>query len=435
MASRRTSSASLLSCTFGAKPPSSPTLQASWPYFFLMTPFNVWYTSAPISMAFLKEVAPVGRIMNSWHAKRLPAWLPPLMTLKEGTGITNLSVGLPASFAMYWYNGISLAAAPARHTAMETARMALAPSFALDQPHSFLEPSSSSTMTLSIFVCWVTSMPMSLGAMMSLTFATAFSTPLPSRRPLSPSRSSRASYTPVEAPLGTAARKSAVSVQRSTSTVGLPRESKISRARMAMIFMEAGASSRAATPGSTLPSRSSREAPPPVLQCVTLSSVSYFLHAVAVSPPPITVMVPDLVTSTTLSIMDFVPASKLFISNTPIGPFHTIVLDLAMAAAFLAMDSGPQSSPMKPAGTPPARVADLISPPSPNSEEQTKSTGNTISTPLALALSMISCTILEPSSSKRDLPMSVPLITLMKVKAMPPPMIMMSTLSRRFLMS
>jgi len=25
----------------------------------------------------------------SWHAKRLPAWLPPLMTLKEGTGITS----------------------------------------------------------------------------------------------------------------------------------------------------------------------------------------------------------------------------------------------------------------------------------------------------------------------------------------------------------
>ena len=25
--------------------PSSPTLQASWPYFFLMTPFKLWYTS------------------------------------------------------------------------------------------------------------------------------------------------------------------------------------------------------------------------------------------------------------------------------------------------------------------------------------------------------------------------------------------------------
>mmetsp|Transcript_73375 Transcript_73375/g.174911 ORF Transcript_73375/g.174911 Transcript_73375/m.174911 type:complete len:233 (-) Transcript_73375:299-997(-) len=41
---------------------------------------------------------------------------------------------------------------------------------------------------------------------------------------------------PVDAPEGTAARKRAVSVQRSTSTVGLPRESKISRALMAMIL-------------------------------------------------------------------------------------------------------------------------------------------------------------------------------------------------------
>ena len=65
------------------------------------------------------------------------------MTLKDGTGMTNLSVGFPDSFATYWYSGISLAAAPARQTAMETARMALAPSFAFDQPHYPLEPSSS----------------------------------------------------------------------------------------------------------------------------------------------------------------------------------------------------------------------------------------------------------------------------------------------------
>mmetsp|Transcript_56230 Transcript_56230/g.174390 ORF Transcript_56230/g.174390 Transcript_56230/m.174390 type:complete len:216 (+) Transcript_56230:45-692(+) len=214
---------------------------------------------------------------------------------------------------------------------------------------------------------------------------------------------------PVEAPLGTAARKSAASVQRSTSTVGFPRESKISRARTLTIFAPppappapvafAGASSSAATPGSTLPSRSSSEAPPPVLQWVTLSSVSYFLQAVAVSPPPMTVMQPVLVTSTILSIIIFVPFSNFFISNTPIGPFQMMVLDFSMAAALRFTDSGPQSRPMKPSGTPLARVASLISPPSPNSEEQTKSTGSTISTPFSLALSMISCTILAPSSS------------------------------------
>merc|ERR1719343_189526 len=122
-----------------------------------------------------------------------------------------------------------------------------------------------------------------------------------------------------------------------------------------MIFEDTAvtdASSNVATPGRTLPSRSSSEAPPPVLQWVTLVSVSYFLQAVAVSPPPITVTAPLPVTSTILSIIDLVPASNLPISKTPIGPFHTIVFDLAMAAAFLAIDSGPQSKPMKPSGTP-----------------------------------------------------------------------------------
>src|SRR4051794_20195787 len=64
--------------------------------------------------------------------------------------------------------------------------------------------------------------------------ATAFSTPLPRYRPLSPSRSSSASNAPVEAPEGTAARPTVPSSSpTSTSTVGLPRESRISRATIA----------------------------------------------------------------------------------------------------------------------------------------------------------------------------------------------------------
>ncbi|SKW43028.1 Uncharacterised protein [Mycobacteroides abscessus subsp. abscessus] len=55
-------------------------------------------------------------------------------------------------------------------------------------------------------------------------------TPLPPYR-ASPSRSSTASCSPVEAPEGTAARANVPSVKAtSTSTVGLPRESRISRA-------------------------------------------------------------------------------------------------------------------------------------------------------------------------------------------------------------
>merc|ERR1719277_634024 len=103
---------------------------------------------------------------------------------------------------------------------------------------------------------------------------------------------------------------------------------------------------RAATPGSTLPSNNSNEAPPPVLQWLTLSSVSYFLHAVAVSPPPITVMVPAAVASTTASIRDFVPVSNFAISKTPIGPFQMIVLESITAFLLASMDAGPQSRPM-----------------------------------------------------------------------------------------
>ena len=38
----------------GANPPSSPTLVASWPYFSWITPFSVWYSSAPILNASLR---------------------------------------------------------------------------------------------------------------------------------------------------------------------------------------------------------------------------------------------------------------------------------------------------------------------------------------------------------------------------------------------
>lgn len=70
----------------GAKPPSSPTLVASFPYLALMTPLRWWYTSAPMRMASLKELAPTGRIMNSCMASLLPACEPPLMTLKAWQG-------------------------------------------------------------------------------------------------------------------------------------------------------------------------------------------------------------------------------------------------------------------------------------------------------------------------------------------------------------
>src|SRR4051812_12553618 len=75
-----------------------------------------------------------------------------------------------------------------------------------------------------------TSKPATALAISPLTLATACVTPLPPHS-VPPSRSSVASNSPVEAPDGTAARPCAPeSSASSTSTVGLPRESRIWRA-------------------------------------------------------------------------------------------------------------------------------------------------------------------------------------------------------------
>src|ERR1700732_1609726 len=75
-------------------------------------------------------------------------------------------------------------------------------------------------------------------AISALAFATAFKTPLPRYRDLSPSRNSSASCSPVEAPDGTAARPTAPDVSvTSASTVGFPRESITWRACTRVIFV------------------------------------------------------------------------------------------------------------------------------------------------------------------------------------------------------
>merc|ERR1719461_2357691 len=61
---------------------------------------------------------------------------------------------------------------------------------------------------------------------------------------------------------------------------------------------------KAATPGRTFPSKSSKLAPPPVLTWLTLSSVPYLAQQVAVSPPPMMVQPPAEVNLTTPAIRD-----------------------------------------------------------------------------------------------------------------------------------
>ena len=50
--------------------------------------FSAWNTSAPIRKPSRKEVAPTGRIMNSWKAMGASLCEPPLMMFIIGTGIT-----------------------------------------------------------------------------------------------------------------------------------------------------------------------------------------------------------------------------------------------------------------------------------------------------------------------------------------------------------
>jgi len=109
---------------------------------------------------------------------------------------------------------------------------------------------------------------------------------------------------------------------------------------------------KAVTPGSSFPSKSSKLAPPPVEQWLTFSSVPNLAAAVAVSPPPMTVVAPRFVASTTASINCLVPLLNESNSNTPTGPFHNIVLLLAITFLNSLIDSSPISNPIQPSGIP-----------------------------------------------------------------------------------
>ena len=86
--------------------------------------------------------------------------------------------------------------------------------------------------------CSMTFIPISSGAIISLTFETALRTPFPKYRFGSPSLSSIASCSPVDAPDGTEAIPvTPLSNVTSASTVGVPRESSISRAFIFEIFI------------------------------------------------------------------------------------------------------------------------------------------------------------------------------------------------------
>ena len=158
--------------------------------------------------------------MNSWKSVEFSAWRPPLMMLSIGTGRVIFAPG-PRCL----YRGTFLLFAAARATAIERPSMALAPILDLSGVPS------TSKISLSMDAWSRADLPMIAGARCFVTFSTAFSTPLPPKRSGSPSRSSSASKAPVLAPDGTRALPLALSESStSTSTVGLPLESRTSLA-------------------------------------------------------------------------------------------------------------------------------------------------------------------------------------------------------------
>ena len=115
---------------------------------------------------------------------------------------------------------------------------------------------------------------------------------------------------------------------------------------------------RLTIPGSALPSKNSRDAPPPVeMWLIRLPRPAWFTAA-TLSPPPITVVASS---SASFKAMAFVPFAKLGISNTPMGPFHTTVFAPSNALENSSMVFGPMSKPIQPSGMLPSTTFDSAS--------------------------------------------------------------------------
>ena len=224
MPATSTSSAASLESRSGANPPSSPTAVEARAA--CSVPLSAWKTSVPIRSASEKLAAPAGTTMNSWKSTLLSACAPPLSTFIIGTGRTwsRLGAAEDSGRAAGPPRPRRPARPPARRRGSRWRRAATCSGSRRARSGS-----------RSIAPCSAARAPSSASAISPLTLATARATPLPPQAS-PPSRSSTASNSPVEAPEGTAARPRAPeSSTTSTSTVGLPRESRIWRAWMRSI--------------------------------------------------------------------------------------------------------------------------------------------------------------------------------------------------------
>ncbi|PIM97735.1 hypothetical protein CDL12_29793 [Handroanthus impetiginosus] len=150
------------------------------------------------------------------------------------------------------------------------------------------------------------------------------------------------------------------------------------------------ASSRARTPGSSFPSKSSKLAPPPVdMWLITLATPTFSIAATE-SPPPIIVVTPFPLSSA--SLYTSIPTANLSNSNTPIGPFQITVCVVSRVSLNVFTESD---------GT-------LLSASGANLSAITTSVGSKRFTPLALAFSRSDVARSSLSCSTRDDPTDSP---------------------------
>mmetsp|Transcript_22827 Transcript_22827/g.58112 ORF Transcript_22827/g.58112 Transcript_22827/m.58112 type:complete len:313 (-) Transcript_22827:909-1847(-) len=160
---------------------------------------------------------------------------------------------------------------------------------------------------------------------------------------------------------------------------------------------------RAATPGSTLPSSSSRDAPPPVDTWEILEATPACSAAATESPPPMMVVQPWGVRPARVLAMEMVPVANLGNSNTPMGPFHTTVLASFSASLKVLMESGPMSRPIQPSGME-SMLTVLELALASNLSATTTSVGSSSCTPFFLAISSSFLASSSLSSSTREEP-------------------------------
>src|SRR5579884_4296331 len=118
--------------------------------------------------------------------------------------------------------------------------------------------------------------------------------------------------------------------------------------RLRLFHAAPSMSSSAATPGSSRPSRNSREAPPPVEMCAISSARPACSTAATESPPP-TITSAGL--SARMRARARVPSEKAGISNTPMGPFQMTVPARRSTSPKRRTVSGPMSTMRHPSAT------------------------------------------------------------------------------------